>query len=87
MSLKDSIRKLMEGDNEEDWKLAIELLESNEMSKEDKLSYLGEYIEENKKEFTEKEFKILKMWLDAMTNNNNQFSSYLKIKLWILKNH
>lgn len=82
MSLGESIRKLMEGSNEQDLELAAFLLESDEFTIEEKKAYIEKFVSENHEKFTEKERKFLKIWLDTKKNNTIQ-----KLQLWISKNH
>ena len=83
MSLKESIDKLMKDGNEDDIELAALLLESDNFSVEEKMEYIEKFISQNPQEFTEKEIRFIKLWLNS--KNNNQ--SIQKLKLWILKNH
>ena len=85
MSLKESIEKLMEGDDKDDLEIAALLLESDNFSVEEKMEYIEKFINQNPQEFTEKEKRFIKLWLDSKKENNNQ--SIQKLKLWILKNH
>jgi hypothetical protein len=82
MSLSDSIKKLMEGDNLDDVELAALLLESDSMNTEEKKEFIDKFMQENSQEFSEKERKLINLWLGK--GNNNQ--SIQKFKLWILKN-
>lgn len=85
MSLKESIEKLMEGDDKDDLEIAALLLESDNFSVEEKMEYIEKFINQNPQDFTEKEKRFIKLWLDSKKENNNQ--SIQKLKLWILKNH
>lgn len=79
MSIRESIEKLLEGNNQEDLELAAILLESESFSMEEKKDYIKKYIEQNTEKFTENELKLLKNWLETKNNNTN-------LLLWILKN-
>ncbi len=85
MSIKESIDKLMREGNEDDIELAALLLESDNFSVEEKMEYIEKFINQNPQEFTEKEIRFIKLWLNSKKENNNQ--SIQKLKLWILKNH
>jgi len=85
MSLGESIRKLMEGNNEQDLELAAFLLESDEFSMEEKKAYIEKFISENPQQFTEKELKFLRIWLGSKKEKDNK--TIQKLQLWILKDH
>ena len=72
----------MKDGNEDDIELAALLLESDNFSVEEKMEYIEKFISQNPQEFTEKEIRFIKLWLNS--KNNNQ--SIQKLKLWILKN-
>lgn len=80
MSIRESIEKLLEGNNEEDLELAAILLESESFSMEEKKEYIQKYIEQNTDKFTENELKLLKTWLETKNNNTEN------LLLWILRN-
>jgi len=70
MKLRDKIEKLLEGNNTDDWEIAVTLLESEGIPEEERLAFIENYFKNNKPYYSDRDDKLIRVWIESFKNKN-----------------